>query len=107
MASLLHAPFRVRTLPHCRDVLRILWRDGARSESPKIWLRSSVRDDRFFDDGSNLYRLDGYTAFLSNDAPLLSAEHEEEDGHVAVQWPEHSSKFDASWLRYESARPHP
>ena len=58
-----------------------------------------MRDDRFFDAGSSLYRRDDYTAFISNDAPLLSAEHEEEDGHVTVQWPEHSTTFDASWLR--------
>ena len=106
MASLLRAPFRVRTLSHCRDVLRILWRDGARSEFPNIWLRSFVRDDRFFDVGSSLYRLDDYTAFLSNDAPLLSVEHKEEDGHVTVQWPEHSSKFDASWLRAQDTSLH-
>ena len=99
MASLFRAPFRARTLSHCHDVLRILWRDGARSEFPNVWRRSSCACDRFFDAGSNLYRRDDYTAFISNDAPLLSAEHEEEDGHVTVQWPEHSTTFDASWLR--------
>ena len=99
MSSLLRAPFRVGALSHCRDFVRILWKDGAKSEFPNIWLRSSVRDDNFFDAGSFLYRLEKYTGFLSKESPLLSAEYQEGNDFLKVQWPDHSTTFDLSWLR--------
>lgn len=106
MATLLRAPFRVQVLSHCRDFLRILWKDGAKSEFPNIWLRSSVRDQQFFDAGSCLYHLDKYVAFLSKESPLLSVEYQEESNCLKVKWSEHSTTFDVSWLRAQDTAHH-
>ncbi|KAJ7365423.1 hypothetical protein OS493_005530 [Desmophyllum pertusum] len=106
VTSLLRVPFRVEAVSHCRDFLKITWKDGAKSEFPNIWLRSSIRDEQFFDAGSCLYRLEKYLAFVSKDSSLLSAEYHEGNDFLKVQWPEHSTTFDLSWLRAQDTTHH-
>lgn len=106
VTSLLRVPFRVEAVSHCRDFLKITWRDGAKSKFPNIWLRSSIRDEQFFDAGSCLYRLEKYLAFVSKDSSLLSAEYHEGNDFLKVQWPEHSTTFDLSWLRAQDTTHH-
>ncbi|XP_046839416.1 gamma-butyrobetaine dioxygenase-like isoform X1 [Xenia sp. Carnegie-2017] len=96
MSSILNA-FKVASLSNCRDFLRIVWQDGRQSKFSNIWLRSAVRDPKFFDANSLLYRRHEYVNFIANHTPLMSAECE--DHNVVVKWENHSSNFDASWLR--------
>ncbi|XP_046839417.1 gamma-butyrobetaine dioxygenase-like isoform X2 [Xenia sp. Carnegie-2017] len=96
MSSILN-DFKVASLSNCRDFLRIVWQDGRQSKFSNIWLRSAVRDSKFFDSNSLLYRQHEYVNFIANHTPLMSAECE--DDNVLVKWENHSSNFDASWLR--------
>lgn len=102
----LRAPFRVEAVSHCRDFLKITWKDGAKSKFPSIWLRSSIRDEPFFKAGSCIYGLEQYLAFVSKDSSLLSAEYNEGNDFLKVQWPELSTTFDLSWLRAQDTTHH-
>ena len=106
MAAVLRAPFRAQALSHCRDFLRVTWKDGAKSIFPNIWLRSVIRDEHFFDAGSLLYRPEKYTAFLCKESPLLSVEHHDENDLLKVKWPDHSTTFGLSWLRAQDTTHH-
>ena len=99
MASQLRASFRVATVSHCRNFLSILWADGRKSKFSNIWLRASVRDSKFFDASSLLYRQKDYVSFIAKDVPLTSAEYVQEEEDLTVQWENHTSNFNASWLR--------
>jgi len=94
--AMLRAPFLVRALSHSPRNLRITWKDGVESVFPNAWLRSNVRDDRFFDK-SMTYNYD-HLSFVKQDAPITSA-RQQDNVSVKVRWEDHTSDFDTSWLR--------
>ena len=96
MAARLRMPFIIRTLSHSPRTLQITWKDGVQSTFPNAWLRSNVRDDRFFDK-SNTYRY-GHISFVKQNVPISSA-RPQDDETIKVMWEDHTSDFDASWLR--------
>lgn len=99
MAAILRAPFRVAALSYCRDLLKITWQDGAKSEYPSIWLRSSIRDPPFFAAGSCLYNQNAHASFICKESLITSVENASGSENVDVQWEDHRSSFNASWLR--------
>ncbi len=94
--AMLRAPFLVRALSHSPRNLRITWKDGVESTFPNAWLRSNVRDDRFFDK-SMTYNYD-HLSFVSKNASIASA-GQQGNTTVTVRWEDHTSDFDTSWLR--------
>lgn len=94
--AMLRAPFLVRALSHSPRNLCITWKDGVESVFPNAWLRSNVRDDRFFDK-SMTYNYD-HLSFVKQDAPITSA-GQQDNVSVKVRWEDHTSDFDTSWLR--------
>lgn len=105
MAAMLRAPFRIAALSHCRDLLKVTWQDGAQSEFPNIWLRGSVRDPRFFAaNGSLLYNQDALASFVSKESPIVRIDNETGSEDVGVEWEDHRSSFNASWLRAQDMK---
>ena len=99
MASNLRAPFRVASVSNCANFLRILWADGEKSKFSNIWLRASVRHPKFFDAHSLLYRQRDYANFIAHGVPLTGVEYLNGEEDVTIHWENHSSRFNASWLR--------
>jgi len=96
----LRAPFRIASLAvgsNCKDKLKITWEDGEKSIFPNVWLRSSVRDEKFFNSISFMYPQIEYTEFLRKKQPILDAKVKGED--VEITWEDHKSSFNASWMR--------
>lgn len=94
---MLRAPFTVRALSHTRDLVKIAWGDGAQSKITSTWFRANVRDGRFFEQNSILYRNE-HLPFVAEGSPITSVE-ETGGGHFTVNWEDHSSTFDSSWVR--------
>ena len=94
----LRAPFKVRALTHGRDLVKIYWEDGAQSNIASTWLRANVRDSRFFEPVSVLYR-NNHLPFVAEGSPITSVEQGEDKEHFTVNWEDHSSSFNASWVR--------
>ncbi|XP_078351486.1 gamma-butyrobetaine dioxygenase-like [Oculina patagonica] len=99
MAAILRAPFRIAALSYCRDLLKITWQDGAKSEFPSIWLRSSVRDSPYFAVGSCLYNQNAHASFMCKESSIIRAENTMGSENVDIEWEDHHSSFNASWLR--------
>ena len=99
MSLQLRSSFRVSSLSHCRDYLRVVWADGKTSKFSNVWLRSAVRDPKYFDVSSLLYRQRDYASFLANDVPFVSVEHTSSEEDLTIHWENHSSQFNTSWLR--------
>ena len=99
MSSQLRSSFRVSSLSHCRDYLRVVWADGKTSKFSNVWLRSAVRDPKYFDVSSLLYRQRDYASFLANDVPFVSVEYTSSEEDLTIHWESHSSQFNTSWLR--------
>jgi len=70
---MLRAAFVVNSLSHCSCALRVLWKDGAESVYPSTWLRSTVRDERFFNQTSLMYEASHLSFAASTDATLKNA----------------------------------
>ena len=96
MVARLRTPFLIQTLSHSPRTLQITWKDGVQSTFPNAWLRSNVRDDRFFDK-SNTYSY-GHISFVKQNVPISSA-RQQDDETIKVIWKDHISDFNASWLR--------
>lgn len=94
---MLRAPFNVKALSHCRDLVKIAWEDGAVSNVTSTWLRANVRDSRFFEQVSVLYRNE-HLPFVAKGSPITSVEQTDKE-HFTVNWEDHSSLFNASWVR--------
>ncbi len=89
----------MRALSHTRSQLRVVWGDGVQSTYPNVFLRTSVRDHTFFDKVSFMYNPQ-HLSFVTADAPITSASHKpEQEESIEVEWEDHRSSFDASWLR--------
>ena len=86
--AMLRAPFIVRTLSNCRQFVRV----------PNRWLRSSIRDEPFFDQKSCSYQ-HSHLDFLTKGATISHAQQTKDGDNVEVQWEHHTSVFYASWLR--------
>lgn len=100
---MLRAPFRVSALSYCKDFLKIAWKDGAESTFPNIWLRGSVRDPKFF--GANyMYNQKSYTDFVTTESPIVHAENPSGGEDILVEWADHRSSFNASWLRAQDSK---
>ena len=95
---MLQAPFVARALSHCQKLARVTWGDGAESTFHNTWLRASIRDERFFDTKACNYR-DSHLDFLIKEAPITHARQSEDGESIKVKWEDHSTVFDASWLR--------
>ena len=95
---MLRAPFVVRALSHCQKLAKVTWSDGAESTFHNTWLRSSIRDERFFDTKACNYR-DSHLDFLVKETPISRAQRSEDGESIKVEWEDHSTVFDASWLR--------
>ncbi|XP_048588561.1 trimethyllysine dioxygenase [Nematostella vectensis] len=98
-ATMLRAPFRVLGVSHCKESLEITWQDGAVSQFPSAWLRNSVRDDIIFDTQTFIYNQRSFADFSAKESPIISASYKQESDDVSVEWPDHSTVFNASWLR--------
>ena len=98
MTTMLRAPFKMRALAHCRDLVKIVWEDGVQSTVTSTWLRANVRDSRFFELNSILYRNE-HLPFVAKGSPITSVEQTEDKEHFTVNWEDHSSSFNASWVR--------
>ena len=98
MTTMLRAPFKMRALSHCRDLVKIVWEDGVQSNVTSTWLRAHVRDPRFFELNSVLYRNE-HLPFVAKGSPITSVEQTEDKEHFTVNWEDHSSSFNASWVR--------
>ena len=96
--AMMRASFIVRTLSNCRQFVRVTWGDGAKSTFPNMWLRSSIRDEPFFDQKSCSYQ-HSHLDFLTKGASISYAQQSKDEDNVEVQWEDHTSVFDASWLR--------
>ena len=96
--AMLRAPFTVRALSNCRRFVKVTWGDGAESTFPNMWLRASIRDEPFFDLKSCSYQ-HSHLDFLIKGATISRAQQTEDGEDVEVQWEDHTSIFDASWLR--------
>lgn len=103
MSAVLRAPFRIAALSHCTDLLKITWQDGAKSTFPNIWLRASVRDPKYFTD-SLIYNQSDYARFIATESPIVKAENGEGSEDVTVEWEDHRSSFNASWLRAQDMK---
>ena len=96
----------------------MLWEDGASSSFTSTWLRASIRDPQYFSATSSMYK-EEHLPFVCKDAPITSAElgAQPDDGDVdggplagpnagvKVSWEDHTSVFDASWLRAQDQDP--
>ena len=94
--SILRAPFVVKALRHTPRNLQITWKDGVETTFPSSWLRSNVRDSHFFDK-SMTYKYDHF-AFVNRAIPISSADQRNSET-IEVKWSDHTSDFNASWLR--------
>ncbi|KAK3753477.1 hypothetical protein QZH41_001138 [Actinostola sp. cb2023] len=99
MAAMLRAPFRVASLSHCKDFLKVRWQDGAVSQFPSVWLRNSVRDPIVFDAQTFIHQQRDFARFITKDSTILHAENKPESEDVMVDWEDHRTSFNASWLR--------
>ena len=104
MAAMLRAPFRIAALSHSKDLLSITWQDGAKSKFPNIWLRGSVRDPRFFAQGSLQYNQKAFANFISKESPIVGVKNDTGSEDVDVEWEDHRSSFNASWLRAQDMK---
>lgn len=95
---MLRRSFTVKTLSHYRDLLKVTWGDGVQSAFPNTWLRASVRDTRYFEPTSLIYRPE-HLSFIAKGAPITSVEETDDSEHVQVTWEDHTSSFNSSWLR--------
>lgn len=95
--TMLRNAFTARSLKNCRDLLKVTWGDGIQSTFPNTWLRASVRDSRYFEPVSLVYRPE-HLSFIANGSPITSAELTE-DKDIKVSWEDHTSVFNSSWLR--------
>ena len=98
MTTMLRAPFKMKALAHCRDLVKIVWEDGVQSTVTSTWLRANVRDSRFFELNSILYRNE-HLPFVAKGSPITSVGQTEDKEHFTVNWEDHSSSFNASWVR--------
>ncbi len=94
---MLRAPFKIRALSHSRDLVKITWEDGVRSKVPSTWFRANVRDSRFFEQVSVLYRNE-HLPFVAKGSPITSVEQTDTE-QFTVNWEDHSSSFNASCVR--------
>jgi alpha-ketoglutarate-dependent taurine dioxygenase len=79
--------------------LTITWQDGAKSKFPNIWLRGSVRDPKYFDVNCLFYNQDPYIGFINRESPIVRVESDKGREDILVEWEDHTSSFNASWLR--------
>lgn len=63
-----------------------------------MWLRASVRDDKYFDMGSWNYK-DKHLDFVVKESPIVHSEHVNGAEDLRVHWEDHKSAFNTSWLR--------
>jgi len=96
---MLRAPFKVASLAHCKDFVKITWQDGAVSQFPNVWLRNSIRDDKIFDTKSLIYDQKKLGEFAAKPCSIVSVDHQERTEDINVQWEDHKTSFNASWLR--------
>ena len=96
--TMLRRAFTAKSLNHCRDLLKVTWGDGVQSTFPNTWLRASVRDSRFFEPVSLIYRPD-HLSFIAQGSPITSVEHTDDKQHIKINWEDHTSTFNSSWLR--------
>ncbi|KAK3726498.1 hypothetical protein QZH41_003893 [Actinostola sp. cb2023] len=99
MAAMLRAPFRVASLSHCKDFLKVKWQDGAVSQFPSVWLRNSVRDPNVFDAQTFIHQQKDFARFITKDSTILHADNKPDSEDVMVDWEDHRTAFNASWLR--------
>lgn len=104
MAAILRAPFRVAALSHSKGLLKITWQDGANSEFPSIWLRASVRDPKVFNADSWFYNQVDYARFIASESPIVGVENGDGSEDITVEWEDHRSNFNASWLRAQDMK---
>ncbi len=95
---MLRRAFTARSLSNCRDLLKVTWGDGVQSTFPNTWLRASVRDSRFFEPVSLIYRPE-HLAFVAEGSPITSVEQTDDSELIKVTWEDHTSTFNGSWLR--------
>ena len=98
---MLRAPFNVRSLSQTRQLLKVMWGDGAESVFPNVFLRASVRDSRFFDVESCMYKPE-HLEFVTKGLPIASVKQVKHG--LDIEWEDHSSTFDASWLRAQDSK---
>ena len=70
---MLRSSFIVNSLSHCSRALRVLWKDGVECVYPSTWLRSTVRDERFFDQKGLMYEASHLQFTSSPDSTLKHA----------------------------------
>lgn len=99
---MLRAPFIINSLRFCRDAVKVTWQDGAASSFPSVWLRASTRDPKFFDQQSLIHRPE-HLEFLLKDSQLTSVEQSRDGEDVTVQWQDHKTHFNSSWLRAQDS----
>ena len=95
--TMLRNAFTARSLKNCRDLLKVTWGDGVQSTFPNTWLRASVRDSKYFEPVSLVYRPE-HLSFVASGSPITSVELTE-DKDIKVSWEDHTSVFNSSWLR--------
>lgn len=101
---MLRSAFIVKSLSHTRSHLRVVWGDGVQSTYPNVFLRASARDPTLFDPASFMNEPQ-HLDFVSANAAITSVSHQPEEAEsVKVEWEDHRSSFDASWLRAQDVR---
>eukprot|EP00118_Oscarella_pearsei_P000184 m.4393 g.4393 ORF g.4393 m.4393 type:complete len:432 (+) comp10646_c0_seq1:281-1576(+) len=90
--------FIAKSISFGRDFLRVSWGDGARSHFPGGWLRVIVRDEKYFEPESMLYRPE-HIQFAAKQSPIVAAELHNDGSSVELSWDDHVTTYDASWLR--------
>ena len=70
---MLRPSFVVGSISHCSRALRVLWKDGVESVFPSTWLRSTVRDSKFFDPHGLMYEAEHLPFVSSMDNVLKNA----------------------------------
>ena len=71
--EMLRPAFIVSSLSYCSRALRVVWKDGVESVYPSTWLRSTVRDERFFNQSSLMYEPNHLSFASSSNAALKQA----------------------------------
>ena len=89
---------RIQSFVNSRSLLRVTWSDGLESKFTNFWLRSSVRDPRFFESTSLLYRPE-HLHFLNREANIEEVKICKETNSLKVCWSDHCSDFNIPWLR--------
>lgn len=67
---MLRPSFVVNSVSHCSRALRVIWKDGVESVYPSTWLRSTVRDEKFFNQTSLMYEASHLPFAASSDTTL-------------------------------------